>query len=93
MKSSLTAMRENINEKLIIENQLLSNENLRLRESYAELLSEYLNLLQNKMPQNHIDLGEDIGRIKLVRNIDCNLFCWLLQDHNFLKLYHIWMQF
>jgi len=50
-------MRENINEKLIIENQLLSNENLRLRESYAELLSEYLNLLQNKMPQNHIDLG------------------------------------
>ena len=57
MKSSLTAMRENINEKLIIENQLLSNENLRLRQSYAELLSEYLNLLQNKMPQNHIDLG------------------------------------
>ena len=57
MKSSLTAMRESINEKLIIENQLLSNENLRLRQSYAELLSEYLNLLQNKMPQNHIDLG------------------------------------
>jgi hypothetical protein len=51
------AMKESINEKLIIENQLLSNENLRLRQSYAELLSEYLNLLQNKMPQNHIDLG------------------------------------
>lgn len=50
-------MKESINEKLIIENQLLSNENLRLRQSYAELLSEYLNLLQNKMPQNHIDLG------------------------------------
>jgi hypothetical protein len=65
MKSSLTAMRENINEKLIIENQLLSNENLRLRESYAELLSEYLNLLQNKMPQNHIDLGRKYWENKI----------------------------
>lgn len=65
MKSSLTAMRENINEKLIIENQLLSNENLRLRESYSELLSEYLNLLQNKMPQNHIDLGRKYWENKI----------------------------
>jgi hypothetical protein len=65
MKSSLTAMRENINEKLIIENQLLSNENLRLRQSYAELLSEYLNLLQNKMPQNHIDLGRKYWENKI----------------------------
>jgi len=58
-------MRENINEKLIIENQLLSNENLRLRQSYAELLSEYLNLLQNKMPQNHIDLGRKYWENKI----------------------------
>ena len=58
-------MRENIDEKLVIENQLLSNENLRLRESYAELLSEYLNLLQNKMPQNHIDLGRKYWENKI----------------------------
>ena len=50
-------MRESINENLAIENRLLSDENLKIRQAYYDLLADYIKLLQNKMPQNHIDLG------------------------------------
>jgi hypothetical protein len=50
-------MRESINENLAIENRLLSDENIKIRQAYYDLLADYIKLLQNKMPQNHIDLG------------------------------------
>ena len=51
-------MRESINENLAIENRLLSDENIKIRQAYYDLLADYIKLLQNKMPQNHIDLGQ-----------------------------------
>lgn len=45
-------MVDKINEKLAIENQLLSDENLKLRKAYSELLNDYLKLMQNKCPEN-----------------------------------------
>jgi len=56
-KSILKAMRESINESLAIENKLLSDENLRLRKAYSELLNEWLKLVQNKNPDNLIASG------------------------------------
>ena len=50
-------MRESINESLAIENKLLSDENLRLRKAYSELLNEWLKLVQNKNPDNLIASG------------------------------------
>jgi hypothetical protein len=50
-------MIENINEKLAIENQLLSDENLKLRKAYSELLNDYLAVMQNKCPDNLIIAG------------------------------------
>ena len=50
-------MIENINEKLAIENQLLSDENLKLRKAYSELLNDYLSVMQNKCPDNLIIAG------------------------------------
>jgi hypothetical protein len=58
-------MRENINDELVVENRLLSDENLKLRKAYSELLNEYLQLIQNKMPQNHIDLGQKYWESKI----------------------------
>jgi hypothetical protein len=50
-------MIDNINEKLAIENQLLSDENLKLRKAYSELLNDYLAVMQNKCPDNLIIAG------------------------------------
>lgn len=50
-------MIENINEKLAIENQLLSDENLKLRKAFSELLNDYLAVMQNKCPDNLIIAG------------------------------------
>jgi hypothetical protein len=50
-------MREKINEDLIIENQLLSNQNLKMREAYLELLQEYLNSVATKCPENLLESG------------------------------------
>lgn len=51
-------MLEKINEKLAIENQLLSDENLKLRKAYSELLNDYLVLMQNKCPANLLIAGQ-----------------------------------
>ena len=58
-------MRENINDDLIIENRLLSDENIKLRKAYYELLSDYIKSLQNRMPQNLIDLGQQYWEKKI----------------------------
>ena len=50
-------MLEKINEKLAIENQLLSDENIKLRKAYSELLNDYLAVMQNKCPDNLIIAG------------------------------------
>jgi hypothetical protein len=50
-------MIDNINEKLAIENQLLSDENLKLRKAFSELLNDYLAVMQNKCPDNLIIAG------------------------------------
>ena len=50
-------MREKINEDLIIENQLLSNQNIKIREAYLELLQEYIYSIQTKCPENLIESG------------------------------------
>lgn len=50
-------MLEKINDKLAIENQLLSDENIKLRKAYSELLNDYLAVMQNKCPDNLIIAG------------------------------------
>jgi hypothetical protein len=56
-KQNYVKMIENINEKLAIENQLLSDENLKLRKAFSELLNDYLAVMQNKCPDNLIIAG------------------------------------
>ena len=51
-------MIENINEKLVIENQRLSNDNMNLRQAYSELLNQYLTSMQNKCPANILLAGQ-----------------------------------
>lgn len=51
-------MVDKINEKLAIENQLLSDENLKLRKAYSELLNDYLAVMQNKCPVNLLIAGQ-----------------------------------
>lgn len=50
-------MREKINEDLIIENQLLSNQNIKMRKAYMELLQEFLNSVATKCPENLLESG------------------------------------
>jgi uncharacterized protein YaaN involved in tellurite resistance len=51
-------MIEKINEKLVLENQRLSNDNMNLRQAYSELLNQYLQLMQNKCPANILLAGQ-----------------------------------
>ncbi len=51
-------MIDRINEKLAIENQLLSDENLRLRKAYSELLNEYIQSMATKCPANVLLAGQ-----------------------------------
>ena len=51
-------MIENINEKLVIENQRLSNDIMNLRQAYSELLKQYLQVMQNKCPANILLAGQ-----------------------------------
>jgi len=52
-------MNENINDKLLIENSMLSNDNIKLRNVFNELLDVYIKLLETKKPDNLILPGRN----------------------------------
>jgi len=47
-------MNEQIIEKLMTENLMLSNDNVKIRQAYMELLSKYAFLIQNKSSSENI---------------------------------------
>jgi hypothetical protein len=58
-------MNQTINDKLALENKVLSDDNIRLRKAYYELLNDYLLSLQNKMPGNLIESGRKYWESKI----------------------------
>jgi hypothetical protein len=51
-------MIEKVNDKLVLENQRLSNDNMNLIQAYSELLNQYLQVMQNKCPANILLAGQ-----------------------------------
>jgi len=51
-------MIEKVNERLALENKMLSDRNIKLNQAYYELLNEYLKCMATKCPANMLLAGQ-----------------------------------